>query len=102
MSLTSWQQPHWSEESTISSKARSHVIVRNQYVEISSDESGMDTSPTPQLGSVFKTGNVANKHGFLSLFLSTPHKTQMHRHLFSWIPALNLVMFSTIMAFFIY
>jgi hypothetical protein len=66
MLLTPQQQPRWSEQPSNTSKVQKHVIIRNRYVEISSDESGMEASPTPQLAppvatlAVDKTGNVIN------------------------------------------
>jgi hypothetical protein len=41
------QTPRWSEQSSVASKARNHVIVRNRVIEISDDDSSMGTSPSP-------------------------------------------------------
>ena len=59
----SCQQPRWYEQPSNSSKARNHVIVRNRIIEISDDDSSVDTSPTPQAGPGLKIGNSALKKG---------------------------------------
>jgi hypothetical protein len=53
------QQPRWSEQPPSSSKALNQVLVRNRVIELSDDDSSMDTSPTPQTGSGLKKGKPA-------------------------------------------
>ena len=45
--LTYLQKPTWDLKVSNTSKARSHVIVRNRYIEISDDDTDLEISPTP-------------------------------------------------------